>query len=180
MMSDVKQHSPYRYGADQGFFFGIYLSAMFLCSVLGVRYPVLNLLFVGLFAAVPFLLYRWLRRAYVEVRGTLTLSALWLQGIVIFMCGMMIAAVVSLLYFRFIEPGFIIGRLYDIMEIYESSPVPELQEMAVILGRMIEQKAVPSVGSIVMEMVWLGVFTGSILSLIIGLIVRARKIVTVK
>lgn len=129
------------------------------------------------FFGVPFLLYRWLRRTYVEARGTLTLSALWLQGIVIFMCGMMISAIVSLVYLKFIEPGFIVDRLNDVIELYSSSPVEELQEIATVLTNMIEQKVVPSTGSIVMEMVWLGVFSGSILSLIVGLLTRSRKVV---
>lgn len=123
------------------------------------------------------MLYRWIRRTYVEARGTLTLSALWLQGIVIFMCGMMISAIVSIVYLKFVDPTFIIDRLNDVIELYSSSPVEELREVATVLTNMIDQKVVPSTGAIVMEMVWLGVFSGSILSLIVGAIARGRKIV---
>lgn len=133
-----------------------------------------------MFFGVPFILYRWMRHSFIEARGTLTLSALWLQGIVTFMCGMMISAVVALAYFRFFDPDFIIDRLNDVIRIYNSSSIPELQEMAGILSNMIEYKVVPSIGSIVMEVLWLGVFSGSILSLIVGAIVRSRKVVPVR
>lgn len=177
-MNEIKTHSPFRYGADQGLYFGLYLICFYGCGLLNMTSP--NLLFslaaMVLFAGVPFLIYYWLRRTYVAFRGAIQLSALWMQGIVIFICGTLISAVALVVYLKFVNPTFIVDQMKMLIEMYSSMDWERGQEAAEMLQRLIDMKLVPSAMSVVMETVWLGVFSGSMLSLLMGLLVRARKI----
>ncbi len=181
-MNEIEAHSPYRYGADQGLYFGLYLICFYTCGLLNMTSP--NLLYslgaMALFMGVPFLIYRWLRRTYVASRGRLPLSALWMQGIVIFICGTLIAALALVIYLKFINPTFIVDQMRVLIEMYSSMDWERGQEAADMLQTLIDMKLVPSAMSVVMETVWLGVFSGSILSLLMGLLARARKVNHVK
>lgn len=177
-MADTSAHSPYRYGSDQGFFFGLYLTCMFVLSVLSVRipFPPLSLLSMMMMFGVPFLIYRWLRLTYVMSKGTLGLSALWMQGIMIFICGTLLSAVPMVIYLKYINPGFIVDQLKGFIDLYAEGDWEGGRQSAEILQMMIDRKLVPSAISVTMEMVWLGVFSGSLLSLLMGLLARARSV----
>ncbi|MDE6248082.1 MAG: hypothetical protein K2M29_00045, partial [Paramuribaculum sp.] len=67
-----------------------------------------------------------------------------------------------------------------LIEMYSTMDWERGQEAADMLQTLIDMKLVPSAMSVVMETVWLGVFSGSILSLLMGLLARARKVNHVK
>lgn len=171
-----ERKSPYRRGADDGFFFGIYLSAMFFASVYSLDAPLLGVISFLMVLAVPFIIYRFLRRTYVEEYGTTLLSALWMQGIMIFLCGALICGAVSLIYLKWINPSFIVDQMRTVIDIYSGSGWESGEEMADMMQRIIDNNLVPTSISIVMEMIWLSVFSGSLLSLLMSLLVRARAV----
>ncbi|MCH5319421.1 MAG: DUF4199 domain-containing protein [Paramuribaculum sp.] len=168
--------SPYRRGADNGFYFGIYLTGMFFAFVLSVKISLFSLITMAMFVAVPFLIYRWLRIAFVEDGGKSAISSLWMQGIMIFACGSAIAGVVATVYLKWINPDFIIDRLHETIDLYESLEWPQGKEMADVLQRMIDYRIVPSAIQIVVEMIWLSIFSGSLLSLLMSLLARAKSV----
>lgn len=171
-----KPKSPYRKGADDGMFFGVYLTVMFFASVLSERITSLSFVCPVTFVLVPFIIYKFLRRGYVEDYGTSTLSAIWMHGIMIFLCGCLLSGAVQLIYMKWINPGFIIGQLNRFIEIYEQIDNDTAAQMVDLLKNMIAMRAVPSAVTIVVEMIWAGVFTGSILSLLLSLLVKARPV----
>lgn len=167
--------SPYRRGADKGLYLGIWLAAMFFAMVYSIDVPLLGLLSIGMFLGVPVIVYRWLRRTFVEEHGLTTLSSLWMQGIMIFACGSLINALVATVYLKWVRPDFITDRLKDAIEFYSGFNDPSAQQAAELMQRIIDSHMVPSAVSVAMETVWLAIFTGSLLSLILALIARARK-----
>ncbi len=177
-MNEINAHSPYRYGADQGLYFGLYLICLYGCGVMNITSPNLftSLAAMVLFFGVPFIIYYWLRRTYVESKGALQLSALWMQGIVIFICGTLISAVALVIYLKFINPTFIVDQMRILIDMYSTMDWERGQEAAEMLQNIIDMKMVPTAMSVVMETVWLGVFSGSLLSLLMGLLVKARKV----
>lgn len=168
--------SPYRRGAAQGMYFGIYLSLLFLASVYSITYPVMGLAMMLLLIGVPFYIYKCLRASFVADRGTTQLSSLWMQGIMVFLCGALIQGVVAIVYLKWIEPAFIITQLHTVIDFYRGIDSPEAQEMARVLQNMIDINLVPTAASMVMEMICFSVFTGSLLSVILSIIVRMRKV----
>lgn len=170
------QPSPYRRGAEDGLTFAVYLTVMFFASIYTTRIAMLSLLAIAMMLGVPFVIYRYLRRAYVADRGTTIMSALWMHGIMIFLCGSMLAGAVEVVWLRWIDSSYIIEQLHAIVELYSDSGWERGEEMAEVIQRMIDNSLVPSAISIVMEMIWLSVFTGSLLSALIALLVRARPV----
>ncbi len=168
--------SPYRRGADDGFRFALYLTAMFFASIYAARVPMLSLAVIALMLGVPFVIYYFLRKAYVEEHGTTLMSSLWMHGIMIFLCGSLLAGAVEFVWLRWVNPTYVVDQLHAVIEIYASSGWERGEEIASVLRDMIEHKMVPTSISIVMEMIWLSVFTGSLLSALMALLVRARPL----
>ena len=54
--------SPYRRGADDGFFFGAYLTVMFFASIFSEWMPLLQLLSGAMAVCVPLTIYRFMLR----------------------------------------------------------------------------------------------------------------------
>lgn len=149
---------------------------MFVMSVLSTKLAFLGILSLLMAASVPFIIYKFLRRTYVEEYGTSTLSALWMQGIMIFVCGSLIHAIVAVVYLKWIEPDFIITQLRTAIRLYKESGTETGMEISDVLSRMIRVGAVPSTTSIVIETIWLAIFSGSMLSLLMSLLARARGV----
>lgn len=168
--------SPYRRGADNGLTFGIYLTAMFFSSVYGTQVPILSLLSIALMLGVPFVIYRYLRRSYVADRGCTILSSLWMQGIMAFLCGAILSGAIQVVYLRWINPDFILSQMRTMIDIYSNSGLQQGEQVAEMLQTLIDAKAVPSAITIVIEMIWMAVFSGSLLSVLMALLVRARPV----
>ncbi len=171
-------HSPYRRGADDGFVFGAYLTASFLTMVWSSAVPLLGLVSMLLLAGVPVFIYMRLRRSFVADSGHTLLSSLWMQGIATFACGSLIAGAVATAYLKWIEPDFIIGRLREAIDFYSGSGWERGQEVADTLQRMIDMHLVPSAVAIVVELIWLAIFSGSLVSLLMALLARSRPVRT--
>lgn len=168
--------SPYRRGAEDGLTFAIYLTVMFFASIYSTRVALLSLLVILMMLGVPFVIYRYLRKAYVADSGTTVMSALWMHGIMVFLCGSLLAGAVEVVWLRWIDPTYIIDQLHAVIALYEDSGWERGEEIATVLQRMIDNSLVPSAISIVMEMIWISVFTGSLLSALLALLVRARPL----
>lgn len=166
--------SPYRRGADDGFIFGAMLCAMFFAGVYSFTVPLLGLVSFAIMLAVPFVIYRFLRRSYLADYGTTLLSSLWMQGIVTFACGCLISGLVAAVYLKWIDPDFMTERIREAIDFYRSSSWQSGEEMADVMERMIDANVMPSAVAMVVEMIWLGIFSGSLLSLLMALLARAR------
>lgn len=172
----TEQKSVYRRGADDGLFFGIYLIIMFFASAFSMAVPFAGLLSIILLLGVPFLIYRFLRRSYVNDNGTTQFSALWVQGITTFFCGSLISGIVAFIYMRWINPDFILSQVQALIDVYMTTDWVEGKEIAEVLKKMIANNMLPTPINIVIESIWLAVFTGSILSMILSIVVQTRKI----
>lgn len=172
----TEQKSVYRRGADDGLFFGIYLIIMFFASAFSMTIPFAGLLSIISVLGVPFIIYRFLRRSYINDNGTTQFSALWVQGITTFFCGSLISGIVALIYMKWINPDFILTQIQTLIDVYMANDWKEGKEIAEVLTKMIENNMLPTPINIVIESIWLAVFTGSILSMIASMIVQARKI----
>lgn len=168
--------SVYKRGADDGFYFGIYLSVMFFATAFSITVPFAGLLSFCMMIGVPFLIYRFLRRSYVGDYGTTTFSALWLQGIMTFLCGSLISGVVAYVFMRWVQPDYLLSTVQEVIKIYNDMDWPQGKEMADVLTKIVEQNMLPTPIQIVVEFIWFAVFSGSMLSIIVSLIVQMKKV----
>lgn len=171
-----KVKSIYARGADDGFLLGLYLSVLFLLTVAAVYVAFADVLVVAMIIGVPFLTYFFLRRTHVAAHGLTSFSALWMQGITMFACGSLIFGTVSFVYLRWIEPGFLGDVLRMGIDYYRASPVEAANAIADELQSVIDNNAVPSALNVSLGWMWLGMFSGSILSMAVAVVVRIRKV----
>ena len=166
--------SPYRRGAVYGVPFGLYLTALFFAISYTFDIPLLGPVSFLLMLGVPFMIYGFLHRSFVEDRGTTIYSSLWMEGIAIFFFGGMLATLVSVVYMRWIEPDFINSRIDAMIELYSQAEFSRSREAIDILTRARDQNLIPKPIDIAVDMLWFIVFTGSLLSMLMALLARAR------
>ena len=159
--------SPYRRGAADGLSFGLYLTVMFFLSIFSPAAPVLSLVSLVMIAAVPLVIFRYLYRYHRSLGVASQFSAMWMQGLVIFFCGMLVCGSALVVYMRWINPDFIASQLETLASLKGTMPDTGIDEAAVVAERLLERKAVPQPIQVVIELQMLAIVTGSILSLII-------------
>lgn len=169
--------SPYRRGADDGFFFGIYLSLMFLASLLSARLPFLSLLSLVMAAGVPVVIFLFMRRFNSELKEFATFPMLWMHGVVIFICGILISGAVVVVYLQWIDPGYILSQMKGVVELGHGigASNPTLSTAADIAEAMIKGNMIPTPMAIVTEIILAAIFSGSILSIILSLYFAIRR-----
>lgn len=171
-------HSPYRRGADDGFVFGIYLSVLYIAMALNLVVPYAGFVATILAIGVPVIIYKFLRRSYVKDYGTTPFASLWMQGIMIFLCGTLIMAFVAYIYMRWIDPDYLLNEVTRGIEIFGASDKAQEREFAEILQKALDNNLIPSPIQLATQMITLGVFSGSLLSIIVSLLVQVRKVNT--
>lgn len=167
--------SPYRRGADDGFIFGIYLSAMFLASLLTTRIPELSFVTIVMAACDPVVIFLFMRRFNAALKEFATFPMLWMQGVVIFVCGILISGAFLVIYLKWIEPDYVISQLRTLAETGAQSGNPTLEEFADLADKMIEANFIPSPIAIVTELIMAAIVSGSILSMILSAYFTIRR-----
>lgn len=175
----IKAKSPFRRGADDGIIMGLLLVAVFFTGTLSFSYTLASdLTPILMLAGVPLLTYFLLRRSYVRDNGMTLFSSLWMQGIVTFFCGSLILAIVMYVYMRWGNPGFMREMVIRMSEFYDSMPeTPQSREVSQIFHTMLDENVFPSAINVAIESIWLGVFSGSLLSMLAALAARARRVI---
>lgn len=172
--------SPYRRGADDGFIFGIYLSVMFFASILAGDFAPLSLLALAMMVGVPAVIYRFMLSYHRKLGAAGSFAMLWMQGVVIFFCGMLIAGTLLVVYMKWVHPDFVAGQLAAVAALKGSVPGSQMDFAADVASKMIEANFIPTPIDIVTEMIMLSIVSGSMLSMLLSGIfaLRRRKSVT--
>lgn len=168
--------SIYLRGAEDGAWLGLYLIVIFALMVGSLNYPILNIPGFAMMIGVPFLTYFFIRRTHVAAHGISAFSALWMQGIVMFGCGSLLLSAFGYVFMRWISPGFIVGLLQQAQDVYSGLPDETAQEMAKEIGLLLESRYVPTPQTVVMGWLWLGMFSGSLLSMVIAGLARIKRV----
>lgn len=166
--------SPYRRGADFGFIFGLYLTLMFFSSIFSPKLPLLGLLSLAMMVCVPVVIFIFIRRYDRELQECATFPMMWMLGVVVFVCGMLISGSLLVIYMKWIEPGFIVGQLEGLVELGRQSPGTFAAEAGKVAEQMIEANFIPSPMAIVSEMIMAAIVSGSILSITISALFALR------
>lgn len=164
--------SVYKRGAEYGWSFGLYLSAIFMTLVYGSPTSLLSFFGLVLVLLIPFLLFFYLRHCYVVEGGTSTFSALWMLGILIFIYGSLVCGAVSYVWLQYVKPTFIHDQALLVLDMYKRIPEMSKSDVVRLLQTAIDGKLLPSPIEFVFEMIWLTTFAGSVLSIFEAMAVR--------
>lgn len=165
--------SVYARGASDGAWMGLVLCGIFASWALAARMPAASLAFPVLCLAVPVLAWWLLRRSYRADMGLTTFSALWMHGICIFFFGTLLMGALALVWLRWLEPGLLRSSLESAADIYAQIGTPDAQKLAADVHTILERGMVPRPVDVSLALLWAGVFSGSILSMILAGIIRA-------
>lgn len=166
--------SPVRLGADRGPALGIYFIAMFLTWVLSTSMPMLSMITVAMAIAFPFLVYKILRNRNLALDTKAPLTDLWIQGIAMIAFGAILCALVSLVYFKWINPTFMVDSLQRMIDLYHSTNDPSLAEMARMSQGLLDNHTMPSSSTIVWTLWLFTVTSGSLLAGLMAMLVKLR------
>lgn len=125
--------------------------------------------------AVPVLAYMRLARSYRNDRAAMTFTALWLQGICMFFFGALIMAAVAFVMMRWAVPGFVVHQIDVIISVYGAINDPAAASMVSTFEKLKSSGALPSPLDVALELLYMAVFSGSIVSVIFALIIRNRR-----
>lgn len=167
-----RTRSIYERAGSDGAWMGLWFTVMFGLSVASMRVALLNVAVLTMALLVPFVAYRFLRRTYLDSHGLVTYSGLWMQGILTFAAGSLILGAASFIFMRWIYPDFILDTLKMGVEFYRSEPMGAGAGLADEFQTIIDRRLAPSPFTITMVWMWLGVFSGSVLSMFLAAVIR--------
>lgn len=171
----LREKNPYRRGADDGFIMGALLVIMFMTLIFANRSSVAALLsMIIIIVVVPAATYIFLQRSFMKDNGLTLFSSLWVQGIVMFLCGTLIMAMFEYIYLRFINPSYIINLFHQAQAAYASLHTPAGDKLALVIENAIKNNMLPTPITLAIQTLWLGVFSGSVLSACMSGLVRWR------
>lgn len=168
--------SPFRCGADNGFRFGIYLTALYAAMIFSANVAVLSIVTLALMVAVPAVVFLLLRRDRRRPGWPDTISSLWIDGLFTFLCGGLIASVMLLVYLRWIDPGYISANIDAAITTLQNSSEASQQQLADDLTTAIDNGLSLSPTAFAMSLLWLTVASGSVLSLVLAIIIKNLRI----
>ncbi len=167
--------SVYALGAENGLVLGPVLTVAALLVGATTYNAWMFLPALAATVAVPVVAYMQLRRTMATQASLATFSALWLQGICAFFFGGAIMAALCYAAMRWVWPGFIIDQVQTVIDVYGSVDDAEAQNVARTLQRLMDSHSLPSAIDIALELLYVAVFTGSLLSMLLALIIRKTR-----
>lgn len=167
-------YSPAKCGADNGLRFGVYLSLIYAAMIGSAFMPVANLIMLVLLVGVPFFVFRLLSADYRRAAGGHNLAAVWLNGMMTFICGGLLASLVLFVYLRWVNPGFLSMQWDMIVNGFASSPDPSLREFSEQCRAAAENGFQVSPIIFSMSLLWMVAFAGTLTSLVLAVIIALR------
>ncbi len=167
--------SPYRRGAEDGLRMGAYFTVMFFASIFAPVLPMLSMVSAAMMVGVPLTAWVLMRRYRRSLGPASSFATLWMYGVMLFLCGMLIAGTALTVYLTWIDPDYIAGQLRELAAMEGTMPGTMVDEAASVAARMLEARFVPTPISLVTEMIMLSVVTGSGLTLVLSAVLTLRR-----
>lgn len=169
------QKSLFKQAAEWGVPFGIYLSVMASGFIFSDQHIAISAFALAMVLLIPYVVYRWLRKRYGADEGRTSFSNLWMTGIVIFLCGALIACGVSWAVIEYLRPTYFYDQAQLLIKQYDSAPeafAEGMQEVVDMLHLIIEKKAAPRSIDLALTGFWLCSFGGSLLSALTAALIK--------
>ncbi len=169
--------SVYRCGAEYGAWFGIYLTAMSVAIMYGLdRSMLLLLVAFAMILGIPAIVYRMMLHYRKMMRGYAPFASLWMLGLMIFMFGSLICGAVTYILMQYVTPTYIYDQVVTAIELYKTVPGEEAAEMVRVMQAIVDRHALPTAMEVVVQMIMLVTFLGSLLSMALAGVMSFRRV----
>lgn len=173
-----RQRSVYNQGAADALYAGAAMAACFVAMLASATMPLMSVVALGLFLATPFLVWRLLRRAWINGWTPVQYSAVWLHGILTFMLGGVLLALVMYVSLKYVCPGWMEDQLLTAAGRLASEGQ---SDQAAEIQRIVTSGAMPSAIYTAFSSIWFVAFTGSLWSMIFAAILtKSRKYINLR
>jgi hypothetical protein len=157
-----------------GTYLGIFWILKFPFFPLGIRYPFLIIVFVGLTLAVPFLAYYYARQFRDKIcGGTISFVNSWILLLLMYVFASLLTAIAHFIYFRFIDGEFLMDTYADMLKSIKNNPMLP-KNYYIEAKAMISQLQSLTPIKITLQLISQNVFYGNILALITAPFVMKR------
>ncbi len=160
--------SPYRRGADDGLVMGMYLTVMFFASIFSGSLPLLAWLALSMAVCVPLLVWRLMGRYQRALGPASSFSMLWMYGVVMFFCGILIAGMALEVYMTWIHPDYVAEQLRSLAALKDTYPGTDLDSVADMAQGMVDTHFIPAPMHLLAVLVMMAIVSGSMLSIVLG------------
>lgn len=172
------KRSVYRRGAEDGLVIGPLMALIVILMGACGQVPVLAIpVMIGI-CAVPCVAYLMLSRGYREDEYRSSFSALWLQGICTFFFGGLLMALAIYVALRWVWPTYIADQMRFLSQVLSQQSGPEAQQLADMVAQLVSTGNLPTPIDVALEQIYFVVFSGSLLSMLLSMIIRSRRPVT--
>lgn len=166
-----------RYATFCGTLMGLFWLAKFTLIPLGIVMPLLMMLFLALTVCVPFIGYAMARNYRNHYRaGVISFGEAWLFLFLTFLYASLLTAMGYYIYFRFIDGGFILNSLEEMVNEFVSS-LPQLQreQMSTQMRELINAQRSLTPITIALQQMLQNLMMGAIMALLIAPFVKRTK-----
>lgn len=158
-----------------GTYMGVYWIVKFIFLPLGFSNPFFLFLFTGLTLAVPFLGYRYVKMFRDKAcNGVISFLQAWLFMVFMYMFAALLTAAAHYIYFRFIDHGFFINKMEEIISTIPTD-APELEKYVSQLNEGMDIVRTLSPIEMTMQLLSQNFLYCSILSLITAPFITRKK-----
>lgn len=166
----------HKYAMQFGTYMGIFWILKFVLFPLGMTIPFLQLLFVVLTIAVPFLGFYYVRMFRDKVFGTyINYLQAWVFTVFMYMFASLLVAVAHYFYFQFIDQGYILEKYYEILRDPSVTSVEGARAYLKQLEQSLDIIANLTPFEMTMQILSLDVIFGSLLAFPTALFVMRKK-----
>ena len=157
--------------ARNGLYMSMYISVLVVATGLSLHYLAATLIvWVGTLA-MPFFLYRMLRRSLVATTGNLSFAELWAEGIATFLLGSLIPALVAYAGIRFCMPDFLHQTLQHAIQSLGEQDAGNSAMLIDIFEQQLKMPA-PSAVDVASQLISFNIVIRTILSMLVAIFVK--------
>ena len=161
-----------------GTLMGVFWIIKFVFFPWGMSFSPMMLVFGALTICVPFLGYRFAcqyRDKYANNNGSIGFVHAFTFCLFMYMYASLLTSVAHLIYFQFIDHGFILEKLQEMFESVKASPLPGMDDYLSQYQLALDTYAILNPVDITLQLVSQNMFYGLLMALPTALIVKRKK-----
>lgn len=171
-----ERSSLLKWAMTYGLILGIYWGIKYIFFILGVSYPMFNIVYWLLTLAVPFIAYYFTKKYKNEgLNGSISFFHAWRYGIMLYFFAALIVSLVHFVFYQYIASPDFIAQAYN-----QTINMLKETQMNTSMLESLSKMTVPSPIQMAIQGIFNNIFYGIILSIPVALIVSRRPEETTK
>lgn len=161
--------------AENGITLGICILVLMLTCGLSTDFAPASLLTWAGSLAMPWIMYRLMRRSQLDNCGRLSFAELWAEGIASFFLGSLVPALVAYALLRYAFPDFITEQINIAIGVFHDLNTPKAEMWADIFEKMRDAGTLPTAADVAANIISFNIVAGTVISLVVAPFASSKK-----